>query len=64
MNTWLITFGAFVCVLLGMSVGVIVTGKRIKGSCGGLATFKDSEGRPWCDVCADCPEKKADCELE
>ncbi|MDF2152975.1 (Na+)-NQR maturation NqrM [Vibrio sp. CAU 1672] len=33
---WLLAFLAFLLVILLMSLGVIVSNKRIKGSCGGL----------------------------
>lgn len=36
MNTVLITFGAFVLVILLMALGVIFGRKEIQGSCGGL----------------------------
>ena len=54
----------FAGVIIGMSVGVIFTGRRIKGSCGGLSAWKDADGRSICEACADCPEKKTTCELE
>ena len=44
----LIVFGV---VIVGMSIGVIVRGKRLQGSCGGLAGMKDSKGRTICDAC-------------
>ncbi|WP_063663238.1 (Na+)-NQR maturation NqrM [Aliivibrio fischeri] len=36
MNTVLITFGAFILVILLMALGVIWGRKEIQGSCGGL----------------------------
>ncbi|MUK31304.1 (Na+)-NQR maturation NqrM [Aliivibrio fischeri] len=36
MSTVLITFGAFVLVILLMALGVIFGRKEIQGSCGGL----------------------------
>lgn len=39
MAIFLITFTVMLLVVLGMSVGVIVSGKTIKGSCGGLNTI-------------------------
>ena len=64
MSTFLITFLVFVAVVAAMAVGVIFSDRRIKGSCGGLATWKDADGESICDACADCPEKKKECELE
>lgn len=52
MNAFLITLAIFAIALLAMSVGVLVSNRRIKGSCGGLAGFRDSEGRPVCDACS------------
>lgn len=49
MNLFLITFSVFVLVMLAMAVGVIVSNRSIKGSCGGL---NDIEGlRGACDIC-------------
>jgi hypothetical protein len=51
MNNFLIALGVFLVAIVGMAIGVIVSNKRIKGSCGGLASMKDSKGRTICDVC-------------
>ncbi|MEM8865076.1 MAG: (Na+)-NQR maturation NqrM [Planctomycetota bacterium] len=51
MQVFLITLGAFIVALFGMAIGVIVSNRRIKGSCGGLAGFKDSDGNSICDAC-------------
>ncbi len=48
----LITVGVFAIALAGMAVGVILSNRRIKGSCGGLNNFKDSVGNPICDACS------------
>lgn len=40
-----LTAGIFVLVTLGMAVGVIVQGKRLKGSCGGIGNNEDC----WCE---------------
>ena len=64
MDIFLGTFLAFIAVVAAMSVGVIFSGRRIKGSCGGLAAWKDADGESICDACADCPDKKKECELE
>ncbi len=64
MGTFAVTFLVFIAVVAAMAVGVIFSGRRIKGSCGGLATWRDADGESICDACADCPEKKKDCELE
>ena len=67
MLNWTVFIGAlfvFVGVVAAMSVGVIFGDRRIKGSCGGLETWRDEIGRPMCEACADCPEKRLECELE
>lgn len=64
MDTFVAAFLIFAAVLAAMAVGVIFGDRRIKGSCGGLAAWKDADGSPICDACAECPEKKEECELE
>ncbi len=49
----LITIGVFAIALVGMAIGVIVSNRQIKGSCGGLNNFRDSAGNPICDACSD-----------
>ncbi|GLQ34163.1 hypothetical protein GCM10007939_04460 [Amylibacter marinus] len=49
METFLLTFGLLVLVMLGMSLGVIFMNKRIKGSCGGLNAIGDADK---CLVCS------------
>ncbi|MEC7764936.1 MAG: (Na+)-NQR maturation NqrM [Pseudomonadota bacterium] len=48
MDTLILTFGFLVLIMLGMAVGVIFQGKRIKGSCGGLNAIA---GADHCIVC-------------
>lgn len=54
----LVIFGL---AIVGMSIGVIVSNRRIKGSCGGLAGITDDKGRTLCDGCTnpapDCTGK-------
>ncbi|MEO1173590.1 MAG: DUF539 domain-containing protein [Myxococcota bacterium] len=38
MALFFITLGAMLLAVLAMSVGVMLTGRRLKGSCGGLAS--------------------------
>jgi len=49
MNLFLITFGVFVFVTIAMAVGVIVSNRAIKGSCGGLNDIDGLKGA--CDIC-------------
>lgn len=49
MATFALTFGLLMLIMLGMSLGVIFMGKRIKGSCGGLNAIS---GADKCVVCS------------
>lgn len=51
-------FVVFVVALLGMSVGVIFSNRRIKGSCGGLAALKGGDGTSPCEIC----ESRSNCD--
>lgn len=46
-----VTVVVFVIALTGMAVGVMFSNREIKGSCGGLANLKDSQGRSICEAC-------------
>lgn len=48
MATFLIAFGLLLLVVTGMSLGVMLMGKTIKGSCGGLNAIS---GADKCVVC-------------
>lgn len=49
MNVFIVTFVVFLLVMIGMAVGVIVSNRAIKGSCGGL---NDIDGlQSACDIC-------------
>ena len=60
---FLITAAVFGIALVGMALGVILSNRRIKGSCGGLAGFKDSEGKSICEACTnpapECRDERA-----
>ena len=47
-QTIVIAFIVLLLVVVGMAVGVIFTGRRITGSCGGLSAIK---GTDRCGVC-------------
>ena len=49
MTTFLLAFFLLLIVMLGMSLGVMLMGKRIKGSCGGLNAIS---GADRCVVCS------------
>lgn len=45
MQTLLLTFGLFLVVMLVMAVGVIFTGRSLRGSCGGPSCTCRDEGQ-------------------
>lgn len=49
MQVYLPAFLIFAFVMLGMALGVIFSGRAIKGSCGGLGNMRDELGRPMCE---------------
>jgi len=49
----LVVFGTAVAA---MAVGVILSNRRIQGSCGGLANLRDEQGEVTCPVCGDPSE--------
>ena len=49
METLILAFVLLCLVVLGMAVGVMVSGRRIKGSCGGLNAIA---GADRCVVCS------------
>lgn len=71
MITFVVAFGAFMIVLLSMSVGVMFKRKPIAGSCGGLNAISDADHCLICGTAVDkdsplkerlhgeCPRKKA-----
>ncbi len=48
-----ITLTAFVLVIVGMAVGVMMGRRSISGSCGGLANQGGSEAETSCSLCSD-----------
>lgn len=55
MTLVLITLVAFALIMLAMSVGVLMTGRCLRGSCGGPEVL-DANGDPL--ACATCPMRK------
>ena len=57
MATFLLTFGILTLIMLGMSLGVLLMGKTIKGSCGGLNAISGADKWVVCskDVDPDSP---------
>ena len=59
--TILLAIVLFILVVAGMAIGVIISNRRIKGSCGGLANFRDEHGNTMCDACTNpSPECKGE----
>ncbi|MEM8699009.1 MAG: (Na+)-NQR maturation NqrM [Pseudomonadota bacterium] len=48
MATFFLTFGILMLIMLGMAAGVLLMGRSIKGSCGGLNAIGDADQ---CLVC-------------
>lgn len=55
MTLLFLTLALFALVMLVMSVGVILSGRCLRGSCGGPAVL-DGDGEPI--TCATCPNRK------
>ncbi len=62
MSVYLLTFAVFAVALAGMAIGVMLSGRRIKGSCGGLSAYKDRDGNSVCEACTnpstDCTQRR------
>jgi len=70
MTLFFASLAIFALAVTGMAVGVILSNRRIKGTCGGLANMRDATGGSPCDFCInpspDCPgpESKDPSELK
>lgn len=51
MNTFLAVFALMALALLGMSAGLILRGRQLKGSCGGLSAMTTDDGDTVCNIC-------------
>ena len=51
-STLAITTCVFILVVVAMSIGVIFAGKRIKGSCGGIAALESGDVNSACSMCS------------
>lgn len=58
MAVWIITFCALLLVVIGMSVGVMMGRKPLKGSCGGVGKALGEEDY----VCELCGNDESKCE--
>ncbi len=54
MDTMILTFAALMLIIIAMSVGVLLGGKPIKGSCGGMSALGMDTV---CDICGGNPSK-------
>jgi hypothetical protein len=54
----LLTLAAFAVAMLAMALGVVLTGRRLQGSCGGLASGSCVCKAQGIEIPADCPRKK------
>ncbi len=61
-STWMAVLALVVLAVLGLSVGVLVKGKMLVGSCGGLALLCSDRDDPQCGACR-VPEAGADGEM-
>ena len=63
MKLFLISAAVILFAMLGMAVGVILSNRRLRGSCGGLAGREDEHGRTACDLCTspskECEKKRS-----
>jgi hypothetical protein len=63
--TILLAAGIFGMAILAMAIGVMVTGRRLRGSCGGLANLQDEAGNTLCEACTEpSPECRGEPLLE
>lgn len=49
---FLITAVVFAIAITGMAIGVIVSNRKLRGSCGGLSNMRDKTGNPACELCS------------
>ena len=49
--TLILAIAVFFVAVAGMAAGVIISNRRLRGSCGGLANLRDAQGRTFCDAC-------------
>ncbi len=63
MEIWLASTGFLGLIMLLMAIGVIVKGRPLKGSCGGLNELSRQESMAFCEICgADGTDKKPYCD--
>lgn len=57
MNTFLVTLLVFSVAIIGMAIGVIISNRKLKGSCGGLGKIM-GEDCMFCEKKDQCDRKK------
>jgi thiamine biosynthesis lipoprotein len=50
-QTFVVAAIVFALAITGMAIGVILKGRRIRGSCGGIANFRNEAGETACELC-------------
>lgn len=58
MITFVFVFAFMVIVVLAMSIGVMMSGKKMKGSCGGVGNIPGMESQCSCDNPCDKKQKR------
>ena len=48
---FLVTAAVFGIAIIAMSIGTIISNRRLQGSCGGMAGLEDEHGKTVCDLC-------------
>ncbi len=62
MQLFLFTFGALLLAFTGMALGVILSNKELKGSCGGLSNIPGMKSD--CSCSSPCEKRKAQMKKE
>jgi len=57
LSMFLISAAVFAIALGGLAVGLIISKKELKGSCGGINGTKDEQGKSICELCTTPPEE-------
>ncbi len=51
MTIFLVTLAVFALAMVAMGIGALLGGRRLRGSCGGLAVDCNGERRESCEFC-------------
>jgi uncharacterized protein len=58
MTVLFLTLAVFAIAMLAMAIGVVLTGRRLQGSCGGIANGSCVCKAEGIEIPEDCPRKK------